>query len=543
MKKSKNKKYFNRAQRRAMAIAAKDETIVAPRGFGKSEGIDAPRLLRNVHAMPRSAGALLSPTYAKLLQNTLPAVFHALERLGYRRNIHFFYGRKPPKNSGFAKPYIEPFSYDHVISWPNGSIQHLISFDRAMSTNSMSLDYVFGFEAKFLDYNKIMNEVFPANRGNRNYFGECPWHHGTLFTTDMPTLKSGMWVLEKEKEVDEEILAAIQITYNDYIKFKRIPELKRNSYEERKLRELKKILNILRSKASFYYEPTIFDNIEILGEEFIFKMKRSLPPLIFQTAIMNKRLMKIENGFYPSLNEKIHCYTAEPPSHILDAYGYDIDKFKDSCINDGDIEPDVPLAIGLDYNSAISNIITGQGVGREARALKHHFVKNERKLGELIDDWCNYYSAHANRDVIYYYDHTATGTDASSDECFADIVIRKLKLKGWNVEPVYIGQARRHNLKYNDFDLAMKGDPEYLMPTFNKHNCEYLITAMNITGTKQGRNGFEKDKSPEKKADSPEQPDETKTHVTDAWDTLYIGLNYWPVDSINKAGVSTHFSQ
>jgi hypothetical protein len=69
-----------------------------------------------------------------------------------------------------------------------------------MSANSMSLDYVGAFEAKYLDFEKIKSEVLPANRGNLNYFGDCPWHHGQLYTTDMPTGKSGSWIFEKEKE-------------------------------------------------------------------------------------------------------------------------------------------------------------------------------------------------------------------------------------------------------------------------------------------------------------------------------------------------------
>ena len=73
---------------------------------------------------------------------------------------------------------------------------------------------------------------------------------------------------------------------------------------------------------------------------------------------------------------------------------------------------------------------------------------------------------------------------------------------------------------------------------FNLHNCEYLKLAMEQTGIKIGRNGFEKDKSAEKYEDSPEQPDETKTHVTDAWDTLYIGMCLFPADITSDDGVS-----
>ena len=42
--------------------------------------------------------------------------------------------------------------------------------------------------------------------------------------------------------------------------------------------------------------------------------------------------------------------------------------------------------------------------------------------------------------------------------------------------------------------------------------------------------GWGKDKREEKLADSPELPDEIKTHITDAWDTLFIGANLHPHD-------------
>ena len=50
---------------------------------------------------------------------------------------------------------------------------------------------------------------------------------------------------------------------------------------------------------------------------------------------------------------------------------------------------------------------------------------------------------------------------------------------------------------------------------------------MEQTGVKQGKNGFEKDKTPEHLPDTPDNPDEHKTHVTDAWDTLFIGVNFF----------------
>ena len=91
------RKFFNRMQRMGMAIAAHDEYWVCSRGTGKSEGLDARFILRNVWAMPGSTGALISPSYAKAWGNTLPAIIHALAEWGYVEGVHFFVGRKAPQ--------------------------------------------------------------------------------------------------------------------------------------------------------------------------------------------------------------------------------------------------------------------------------------------------------------------------------------------------------------------------------------------------------------------------------------------------------------
>lgn len=83
-------KFFNRMQRMGMAIAAHDEYWVCSRGTGKSEGLDARFILRNVWAMPGSTGALISPSYAKAWGNTLPAIIHALAEWGICRRCTLF---------------------------------------------------------------------------------------------------------------------------------------------------------------------------------------------------------------------------------------------------------------------------------------------------------------------------------------------------------------------------------------------------------------------------------------------------------------------
>jgi len=532
-------KWFNKPQNEAMAVNANSEYIVASRGLGKSEGFDARVMLRNVFAMPRSNGAILSPTYAKLLQNTLPAIAYALSQWGYHRDRHYYIGKRPPKSANFAKPLREPFSYDHVIIWFNGSIQHLVSFDRSMSTNSMSLDYIIGPEAKFLNHDKIKNEVNPAVRGNREHFGDCPWHGGAFYSTDMPTSKASSWILEKENEMDTELIELIKLLYIEYKGIKEKFVGKDSLHAKRKISKLTKELAALRKQATFYAEYSAIDNIEILGEKWIAKQKRELPPLIFQTAILNRRLRKIPNGFYSSLEDSIHFYTPTA-SATLDLLGYNLNK-RQNCLWDTDVNPNEPLCIANDYNAAINNLVVGQVKERVLRTLKSFFVKTPHKLKDVVNDFCEYYSPHLCREVIYYYDSTSINEDAVGNLTFFETVMQILQQEGWRVTPMYINQPMHHDVKHEMINNALRGDTRYLFPKFNLHNCEYLKLAMEQTGIKIGRNGFEKDKSAEKYEDSPEDPDELKTHVTDAWDTLFIGVNLFPVSTSASSMVADFY--
>ncbi len=523
---NKRKLYFNAPQREVMAVAAKNTYIVASRGLGKSEGFDAYDMVRNMNAMPRSCGGFVSPTYSKALQNTLPAICHALSRWGYIQGKHYFIGVRPPKSAGFKTPYIQPFSYDNVLSWYNGSIMHILSLDRAMSANSMNLDWLIISEAKYIDYNKLKSEIFPANRGNRQYFASCPWHHSVHASTDMPTSKMGMWILEKEKDMDKELIAGIRHAYSRYIYLKSLPD--RNDYVQAELAKVMRDLVQWRAAATFYAEYSIIDHFEILGEDWIWQMKRDLPDVLFRTSICNERLLKVANGFYPALDDDLHFYIPSTDNGRLSLIGYNFEAYRGvNCLGDADLDFDEPLYIAFDSNAAINSVVVGQIIDGELRTIKSLFVKTPRKLPELVKVFYDYYLPKIKKEVVVFYDATFVWTTGSSDESYYDTIERILKGSNWDVTGVYLGQPVPHDWKHKEIDRALKGDPDLLFPRFNLLNNEYLKLAMEQAGIRTGRNGFEKDKSAEKLPDSPQQPDETKTHITDAWDTLFIGANFY----------------
>ena len=65
------------------------------------------------------------------------------------------------------------------------------------------------------------------------------------------------------------------------------------------------------------------------------------------------------------------------------------------------------------------------------------------------------------------------------------------------------------------------------MPFFNRSNNEDLILAVQSAGVSNGRNGFKKDKSGEKLAESEEYLPGHRTDDIDAFDTLYFGARYF----------------
>lgn len=531
------KKYLNRMQREVMLVQANKSYIVAARGTGKSEGLDAPFILRNVFAMPGSTGAMISPSYAKAWGNTLPAIVTGLKEWGYLPGVHYYIGRKAPESANFGKPKREPQggAWQNAVHFFNGTVMLIISFAQAMSANSMSLDWVIGPEAKFLNYDKVKTEVNPANRGNRKDFDYSPWHHSEQYTTDMPTTKSGRWVLDKQDDMIDSHIDLIKYLCNERAKIllkeesdwnkRQVRELTQDINKARRFQPVKYpelIPNKKREYSVFYGEYDVLENLEVLGEDFIWQMKRDNPPLIWRTAFLNERLFRVPNGFYPALDDNIHFYI---PKDTKEIYGLNFNT--EDCLNDDDLQTLEPLHIAFDSNAAISSACIGQKEGNKLKILKSFFTKTPEKLQELCQNICKYYKNKINRDMVFYFDTTFIWETGSNSESYADTIDRELTTGGFDVTSVYIGQQPRHDWRHKEIDRALKGEPDLLMPIFNLYNNDFLKIAMEQTGVRTGKNGFEKNKSPENNPDSPEEPDEYKTHITDAFDTLFVGMNFF----------------
>ena len=529
---SKNDKsvYFNTPQRLTQLIGANTSVIVAGRRTGKTDSIASPFVLRNMQRMPGSTGGIVVPTFKHGLTNTLPGLFAAWKRWGFINGIHYVVGRRPPKS--FAKPIIEPSDYEHVISFYNGSCAIIISQDRPGSSNSLTLSWILVDEAKFIDYERLKDETLPANGGIKSHFGHHSCNHSMMILSDMPQTQKGSWFLHYEDKMDKELIATIEGTVYEIWRTKeRIRTLNAKgmavpSYLKSYLRRLDTNLNKMRSVAVYYKEYSSIENLQLLGENYIKQMKRDLTPKTFQTSILCQRIGIAQDGFYSSMKES-HKYNASDFAY-LDSLGYDFNPSLLDCRADADVNPHAPICIGMDYNANINWIVAGQPNGKRLNIIKSFYVKFERKIPALIEDFCRYYANHQNKTVVYYYDTTALGANyAVNDQDFHWVVCHEFERHGWQVEDVYLGNPMRHDEKYLLINQGFAGK-QRLMPFFNRQNNDDLILAVQSAGVTRGRNGFRKDKGGEKLAETEEDLLQHRTDGTDAFDTLYIGCEKFP---------------
>ena len=527
---AKKQVYFNNPQRLTQLIGANTTVIVAGRRTGKTDSIAAPFALRNMQRMPGSTGGIVVPTFKHGLTNTLPGLLAAWKRWGYIHGVHYVVGRRPPKS--FARPIIEPNDYEHVISFYNGSCAVIISQDRPGSSNSLTLSWLLVDEAKFIDYQKLKDETLPANGGIKSHFGRHSFNHSIMILSDMPQTQKGSWFLHYRDKMDDDLIKTIEGTVYEIWRTKeRIRALNAKGepvppYLKGYLRRLDTSLNKMRSVAVYYREYSSIENLQLLGENYIKQMKRDLTPLTFQTSILCQRIGIAKDGFYSSMKEA-HKYNASDFSY-LDTLGYDFDPAAIDCRADADVDPDAPICIGMDYNANINWIVAGQPKGRRLNVIKSFYVKFERKIPALVDDFCRYYAEHRNKTVVFYYDATALGSNyAVNEQDFRWVIVHEFEKHGWQVEAVYIGNPMRHDEKYLLINQGFAGK-QRLMPFFNRQNNDDLILAIQAAGVSRGRNGFRKDKGGEKLAESEEDLLEHRTDGTDAFDTLYIGCEKFP---------------
>ena len=240
-------------------------------------------------------------------------------------------------------------------------------------------------------------------------------------------------------------------------------------YLPKRVARIEQLLSELRKHALFYRTYSTLENIEVLGEPYIRQMQRDLPPLVFQTSVLCRPVRLLKDGFYSSMKEE--CLYTAANFNYLDALEYQFAELAkvDSRVDD-DLIPDAPLYIAFDFNRNINWLVVGQidfELGR-MNTVKCFFVKYERKLVELVNDFCDYYENRPNKEVVFYYDSTALGSNyAVNDIDFRRVIEQTLRKRRRSVQSVYIGQPMNHAEKHLLINRGSK-DKDTSHPTSTK---------------------------------------------------------------------------
>jgi hypothetical protein len=541
---SQTKIFLNKPQLRAHLVGAKEEYGVWGRATGKTQGPIAERSIKAANAMPRGATGIVGTTYMQLLDRTLPPLLKSWERFGYYEGIHYWFRRFPGKYQNVPTAIYPALQPEHCITWWNGHVFHFISQDRPGLANGKNLDAIIADEVRFMNHKRYMDDIAPTNRGNREYFGHLAEHHMITMYTDMPTSADGKWIFEKEQQMDKnrvQQVANIQLAYNKLKLESKHPSTTkpRAAWLHRKMADYAYVLNELRKGLVYYSEASSLDNIQILGEEQIKQWRREMMWPVFQASILNQRLIHIENGFYGLLDEERHTYN-DVNYNYIDSLGLYLPKGTiDDCRKDNDLIQGMPLDIAMDHNASINSLVIGHDgpdphhEGQQcAKVLKSMYVKGPLRVQDLMENFNKYYTYHSSRHINYYYDHTSLHTDSTRTETIAEIVIGCLEKKGWIVNPLYIGQQPMHETRYRMWGAVFTERDSRFMPVrFNQDNASSVIVSMQRTAVITGKNGFEKDKRPEKNSKFPQ---EEAPHQSDALDTWYIGKKMNEYGYINE---------
>ncbi|GAB3956715.1 hypothetical protein GCM10028805_47450 [Spirosoma harenae] len=529
-------RHYNKPQIRSMLVEANEEYDVWGRGTGKSEGRISPRSARNVDVMPRSHGCFVGATYLQLLERTLPPVIKGWkENLGWVERRDFWIREKPPKH--IPQPIVGPTTAEHCIFFKNGTVASMVSQDRPGSANGKTVHWIIGDEAKFLDKQKLDNELLMTNRGDERYFGGIPEFHSLLFCTDMPTTKSGMWILDQEKRMMEQTKALgidrIQLLMSIRAQIYELYDLLIKKPAKRvailaEIAKKQKQWDAIRANTIYFSSASTLENVHGYGIKMIAKMRQQLPPFIFRTAILNEKPYLSEKAFYSDLDDR----------HFTDAieYGH-VDKFDfgkgpfelgkgqlEDSRKDADVDPWSPLDVGGDYNSSITSILVGQPKGRQYRVLKEFCTMYPKKVRHAAQAFCDYYKHHPTKTVRYFYDHTTIWTNASMEMSYADEFADVLRKNGWEVDMIYLGPTLSPMMRYELWGYCLTGgDEKFFDVSFNRQNCDYTRQSMQGVDIRKRGRGFEKDKADEKKIGEIDQ--RTTPHLSDGVDTLIVGAH------------------
>lgn len=497
---SSRKVFAHEKQLKFLRSRAKRKTFHGGRGtaktntIGKLVGMIADRL-------PRSRWAIVGATYVQLDLVVLSEIRESLQQMGlyeYHPKImpygHYVLGVRPPDD--WPKPYkkIGRLGYQYALTFISGATFQMVSQDRSETCRGLNLDGSITDERATIKSDFLGKVIYPTVRANTDKpFRDDPLHHGKFEFGSAAWTQEGMSMYDMEEK------------YLDMIS-------KRKNMSEADLKA--------NPPEYLWVESTCLEN-PFTGQKYWDSLKDELEPLVFDVEVANLRLTKLPNGFYHAFSSNKHLYQPK------DCYQLDEERGLHLYLPN-DYRSDKPLEVSLDFNAAIFWSVICQEVGREFRVINSHFVKpsvsitNTSIIHQGAQWFCDMYKTHPSKTVYVYGDpggNSRSANTSGSNRPFFDEYCSVLLKNGWTIFRRELTSYPSHRDKYILVNYLLTEDSERLPKVrLNQHagSNKALIIAIQSTAVLQKNEGFEKDKSSERK----EKNREYATDSTDALDYI-----------------------
>lgn len=525
--------YFNPAQMRSYTTQARIEYSIVGRGSGKTTGIQAPRLKNWAEKMPRGMIGLVGASYMQLLTRVLPGIIKGWRELGWIEGRDFWIGEYAPKYTGVDKPFKSPLKTDYLVHTKHGSGISLFSQDKAGMSNGVDLVAFSCDEAKYINKARLDEEIKPALRGEEHLFGHLSCYHGELYTSDMPSHSSGMWLLDK-KPTDASVLKLIEKTQRRIWEIDAAMLQYEESYRIKLLYQrnnLEKLLEGLRAKCVMVNMASSLQNLHVLGVKWLEHMLDTLPDYELQSSILGLKVLRGVTSFYNELDLMKHGYQPTPSKYIL-SLGFNWQAIEERDFrSDEEYDWDVnTLDISIDSGGTFNCLVVGANYGRRINLINSFYRHHPGKIKDVVTDFKKYFQHKPVKKIRFHFDQTAIATRAETEYCVRDIVVNALEdneYGKWYVEQCYMRQTPSYKWRFETIASLCKGEHSSgLTIAFNALNCEAVYESCIAANVLQIGSKLEKDKSSEKRDGQGKfkVSQEKATHLSEAFDLLIAGV-------------------
>lgn len=442
----------------------------------------------SAYELPKALAAIGSRTFKQVVEIILSQSNSVWERFNLseyspKNNPYGNYvvNRRPPEH--FDKPWVAPRNYENCITFANGYTLMYTAADRPDTQRGLNLDQYFGDESAFTKREFYTKNIVPAVRSNAGRYHDKrkgrkgfnhPLHWLMCHFSSAPYHAEGMWIYDNEEKMLEEI--KMKNGYHHY----------------------------------FHLEATAYDNIEFLPGNYIETQQAELTPHEFDVEILNKRVKKQPNAFYPSFSHE---------KHVKDFYTYDFDDATGTWPErDNSCDTMKPLHMSWDFNGYFTSSIIAQELTNEFRFINEIWAKESETnlIDKVCDKFIETYKYHIKKTVMIYGDAGGHQKFAGSNESFFSTIFRKLRTAGWSLIDQTENTYPPFKARYKVINEMLAGtNPKLPRLAFNTDTTKNLV--ISIVNTRTQKDSFEKFKGDEGKKHIAQ---ETVTHLSDAFDYM-----------------------